>query len=284
MMNCSIGLLSTISHAHSKSIHVIRQATSCTARYVILCVMPLGIGLFALGLIGALIVNYLADVLPRSRGLARVSCRNCATTRPLVSYLFLRRCSACGALPPKRTYMLLVLLPIAFLYLWLVPPHQLELPLAIILVLYLALVVVIDIEHRLILLGTSIFGALLGLAVGIHIHSITPTIIGGAAGYAVMLLLYLFGELFVRLMSRRREAAIDEVALGFGDVNLAGIAGLFLGWPGIAFGLVITVLAGGLFSLLVIVVMLLRRRYRAFSAIPYGPFLALSIAVLLLRP
>jgi len=31
----------------------------------------------------------------------------------------------------------------------------------------------------------------------------------------------------------------DEVALGFGDVNLAGIMGLLLGWPGITAGLVI---------------------------------------------
>ena len=99
-----------------------------------------------------------------------------------------------------------------------------------------------------------------------------------------MLVLYLLGEVFVRQVSRRRGEPVTEVALGFGDVTLAGIAGLFLGWPGIAFGLILTIFAGGVFSLILVLVMLARHRYRAYSAIAYGPFLALSIAVLLLRP
>ena len=131
---------------------------------------------------------------------------------------------------------------------------------------------------------TSIAGALIGLAIGIHLHGIVVTLIGGAVGFGIMLAFYFLGEVFVRYMSKRRNEAIDEVALGFGDVNLAGITGLLLGWPGIILGLMFTILAGGLISLLVVVVMLVRRQYKAFSAIPYGPFMILSIFVLLLRP
>ncbi len=73
----------------------------------------------------------------------------------------------------------------------------------------------------------------------------------------------------------------DEVALGFGDVNLAGILGLLLGWPAIASGLLFAVLAGGLISLFIIVGMLITKKYKAFTAIPYAPFLILSALFLL---
>jgi leader peptidase (prepilin peptidase)/N-methyltransferase len=176
------------------------------------------------------------------------------------------------------------LIPVLTVYLWLVPPRQLEFPLAFILLLFLMLIATIDIEHRLILHMTSIAGAVIGLGMGIHLHGLVPTLIGGAAGFGVMLVFYFLGEVFVRYMSKRRNETIDEVALGYGDVNLAGITGLLLGWPGIILGLLFTILAGGLISLLVVVVMLIRRKYEAFSAIPYGPFMILSILFFLFRP
>lgn len=242
------------------------------------------IALLAIGLVGAVLVAYLADVLPRGEGLGHVRCHKCGQNLAWARFLLFRRCGQCGASPRLRAWVLLVTLPAALLLIRAFPPHQLELPFAIVLLLYLALIVAIDMEHRVILTVTSIFGALLGVGVGTHLHGLGPTLLGGVVGYAAMLVLYLLGELFVRYMSRRRGEPVTEVALGFGDVTLAGIAGLFLGWPGIAFGLILTVFAGGAFSLILILVMLARRRYRAFSAIPYGPFLALSIAVLLLRP
>jgi leader peptidase (prepilin peptidase)/N-methyltransferase len=67
------------------------------------------------------------------------------------------------------------------------------------------------------------------------------------------------------------------VALGFGDVNLAGVIGLMLGWPLIVFGLLFAILLGGAFSLLFVVFMMSRKKYEAFSAIPYAPFLVLSV-------
>jgi leader peptidase (prepilin peptidase)/N-methyltransferase len=168
-------------------------------------------------------------------------------------------------------------------YTWIIPNRIGYWP-GILLFTYFGLVVVIDLEHRLILHKTSIAGALIGLGIGIYLHGVPAALLGGLAGFAIMLLFYLLGELFVRYMSRRRGEAIDEVALGYGDVNLAGIVGLLLGWPAIIFGLLFTILAGGVASLIVIAVMLIRRRYHAFSAIPYGPFLVLSIVLLLLPP
>jgi leader peptidase (prepilin peptidase)/N-methyltransferase len=65
--------------------------------------------------------------------------------------------------------------------------------------------------------------------------------------------------------------------LGFGDVNLSGVIGLMLGWPLILFGLLVAILLGGVFSALYVGFMLARKKYQAFSAIPYAPFLILSV-------
>jgi leader peptidase (prepilin peptidase)/N-methyltransferase len=96
-----------------------------------------------------------------------------------------------------------------------------------------------------------------------------------------MLLLYYFGDLFARWLARRRGQTLDEVALGFGDVNLSGVLGLMLGWPGIIVGLILAIFLGGIFSLLYLLGKIITRRYRTFMAIPYGPFLVASAILLL---
>ncbi len=156
-------------------------------------------------------------------------------------------------------------------------------PLAFILLVYLAVVLVIDLEHRLILHPVSMTGAVLGLGIGIFLRSnqsiiygITSTVLGGGIGFGIMLVFYFVGELFVKRMSKKRGLSSDEVALGFGDVNLSGILGLLLGWRAIFACLFFAILAGGLVSLAIILRMLIARKYKAFTAIPYAPFLILS--------
>jgi prepilin signal peptidase PulO-like enzyme (type II secretory pathway) len=234
-----------------------------------------------LGSVSGWLVNYFADVLPFSRRLSSPRCPECSQPYPWRRYLVLRRCPNCGHNRGLRPWLVLAATLAISIYTWIVPNRIGYWP-GILLFTYFGLVVVIDLEHRLILHNTSIAGALIGLGIGIYLHGIPAALLGGLAGFGIMLLFYLLGELFVRYMSRRRGETIDEVALGYGDVNLAGIVGLLLGWPAIIFGLLFTILAGGLASLIVIAVMLIRRKYHAFSAIPYGPFLVLSIVLLLL--
>ena len=99
-----------------------------------------------------------------------------------------------------------------------------------------------------------------------------------------MFLLYKLGEIFVRIMNKRREEPVDDVALGFGDVNLAGVLGLLLGFPAIVVGLTIGALLGGAGSLVYLVARLLQGKYRAMDALPYGPFLVAGAILLLFFP
>ena len=85
-------------------------------------------------------------------------------------------------------------------------------------------------------------------------------------------------------MARMRGQSEVGVALGFGDVTLAGVLGLILGWPGIMAGLLLAILLGGLVSGIYLIVLVILKRYQLFSAIPYAPFLVLSTIILLYRP
>jgi leader peptidase (prepilin peptidase)/N-methyltransferase len=228
------------------------------------------------------IVNYLADVLPRKRSLAKPFCIKCQADFPWMNYLIWpRRCQNCSSRRGIRVLVVEFCLLVSSLYLVLFSPQkELGFWLSYLLFSYFALVVVIDVEHRLILHSVSIVGFFIALVVGVLLHGIVQTIIGGGVGYLSMMFLYFVGIAFVRLSSKYR-APTDEVALGFGDVNLSGVVGLLLGWPGIGVGLVLTIILSGIVSLGYILIMLVRRQYRSDLAIPFGPFLVASAVLLL---
>jgi prepilin signal peptidase PulO-like enzyme (type II secretory pathway) len=183
----------------------------------------------------------------------------------------------------------------AFAYFWLFPPERLGFPLAMIVLIYFGILTIIDLEHRLILFPTSLVGAVLGLIVGVVVYSreysllgsLGRSLLGGAIGFGIMFLIYQLGTLVARLRARKMQAAgqapDDEEALGGGDVYLAGILGLMLG-PVIVGALVYGVLLGGLVSFVLVILLLLRRRYASdalMTFIPYGPYFIVSAFYLL---
>jgi leader peptidase (prepilin peptidase)/N-methyltransferase len=202
-----------------------------------------------------------------------------------VNYLFWpRRCPHCQQARGRRVWLVEFSGLVVSIWMWLAPPENLGYWLGMIIWIFFGVVTIIDLEHRLILHPISLIGAGLGLAIGIYLHGTTATLLGGVAGFGMMFLLYGLGILFMRISSRMRGQPVEEDALGYGDVNLSGVLGLMLGWPGILAGLTIAILLGGLVSLIYLLVTLATRRYRAFTAIPYGPFLiAAAIALLFFR-
>jgi leader peptidase (prepilin peptidase)/N-methyltransferase len=192
-------------------------------------------------------------------------------------------CGQCGRVRTIRAWCVQIGLTIASVWMWISPPARLGFWMGMVVLAFLALIAVIDLEHRLILHPVSWFGAGLGLLVGILQKGILVTLLGGAAGYGIMFGLYLLGIAFNRLMAKIRNQEVDD-ALGFGDVNLAGIIGLMLGWPEIVGGLLLAILAGGIISGLIMLVMALLRKYKAMTAIPYAPFIILGAIIFLYIP
>jgi len=232
-------------------------------------------------LVGAL-VNYLADILPVKRALTSPVCVACHHEQAWFEYLIWpQRCSHCGKKRSLRVWLVEIVFVAVSLWLWYAPPEEMPYLVGMVLMVYFGTVTVIDLEHRLILHPVSLAGAFLGLGFGLWRHGLTSTLLGGAAGFICMLLLYLLGGLFIRWLAKLRGLDTDEVALGFGDVTLSGVLGLMLGWPGIAAGLILAILLGGAVSLLYLLVTALLGRYRAFTPIPYGPFLIASAVALL---
>lgn len=236
-----------------------------------------------LGLALGMLVNYLSDVLPFHRRLVRPVCLACGAQYPLWRYFFWpRSCSNCRKSRSIRTWLVELFLAISGGLIIVKTPENLGAWLGLVLLAYLVLITVIDLEHRIIMHITSLIGAVLALVIGILLHGIIPTLIGGVVGFGSMLGIYYLGVLFLHFSRRkRRETLKEDEAIGFGDVNLSGIMGLLLGWPGIILGLLLAILLGGVAALIYIVSTLFRRSYHPDLSLPYGPFITSSIFILL---
>ena len=243
-----------------------------------------------LGWVSGLFVNYASDVLPRARRFSQPVCVNCGSEFSWLDYLTFRACRSCGLTRSLRTWIVQIAMTASFAYVWLNTPRALGLPLSLIVLTYFAVITVIDLEHRLILFPTSVFGAALGLIVGTYIYfhgkqysfltSVGSSLLGGVIGFGVMYLVYQLGAVVARYRARKMQAAgqadDEEEAFGGGDVYLAGVIGLMLGSEHILYGLTYGVLLGGLVSVMLIVTTIIQQKYSNRSLmvfIPYAPYL-----------
>ncbi len=240
------------------------------------------IAIILLGWLSGVLINYISDVLPQKRRLVHPYCSNCQEPQPLLNYfLWPRRCPYCSHGRTRRSWFVEFITIFIALWLWTQPSLILGFWLSLLIVVYFGIVVIIDLEHHLIMHPVSIFGSILGLLIGIYLHGLLVTLIGGLAGFGAMLVLYLLGALFARFVVRRSQEGFSDEALGFGDVILGGILGLILGWPAIIGGLFISILLAGAISLIYLLLTILARRYRAFTFIPYGPFMIAGAVALI---
>ena len=242
------------------------------------------------GWIGGWLVNYLADTLPRTRRLSVPACAHCDTPYSIANYLGFGACASCGHRRGMRAWIVQIAMLAVSVYTWF-RPHAMGYALGLVLLTYFGVVVVIDLEHRLILHPTSIVGAVLAAGIGLWLNGIVPTVLGGPAGFGIMLALYYLGVLFSKYRARKMRAAgqeaDEEEALGAGDVILAGILGLVLGWPLIWFTLLLGILLGGIVGILLLIGMLVRGHYGKQALMvfmPYGPYFILSAFFILFLP
>ncbi len=222
-----------------------------------------------IGLLSGLLVNYLADVLPTQRRLA-------------VPLWWPLRAAKVAAYLTTRAILVFAFLLGVGIAVYQFPADGFSGYLLFSIIAYFTLITVIDYEHRLVLHPISILGVLLMGGIGLMRHGLANTLLGGAVGFGLMLVLYFLGDWLGRMMARSRGEPWEETALGFGDVNLSGVIGLLMGWPGVIAALFAGVFAAGIFSALYLVWMMVRRKYSVFSSFAYAPFLSLGTVVMIL--
>lgn len=243
-----------------------------------------------IGWIAGLVVNYLSDVLPFTRRFSQPVCHHCGEPYKWMDYFLFHPCKN-GHIRKTRLWVAQVFILSASIYAWLNPPAKIGYIFGLILIIYFGAIIIIDIEHHLILNPISIFGAVLGLITGSVSHGISATLWGGLGGFLILTGCYYFGALVSYFRAKRMRSAgleaDDEEALGSGDVTLATVLGFMLGWPLIWFSLFLGILLGGFFSLLLVIWLVVTRKYGKNALmvfIPYGPYLVAGAFLIIFFP
>ncbi len=258
------------------------------------------ITLILMGLLGIFtggIINALADDLPRRQNL-RFPHYPDGTPRPLSAWLgitaFLtgQRTSPAGARLSWR-YPLAEIATAGLMLLTLLitgNDQDVSATQQVFYLIYMSifvLITVIDFEHRLILFVVIIPSVIIALLDAI----ITPTqskpdlrdaLLGGLIGFGVFFLLYLGGILFSYVVAKLQGYDLPEVAFGYGDVMLAGLCGIILGWQPLIFAMFITVFLGAFGALVYLAGRKIVGRYDMFTPLPYGPYIVLGTLIMLL--
>ncbi len=131
---------------------------------------------------------------------------------------------------------------------------------------FLVLIFVFDLKHYIIpdkVVYPAIVVAILFIILNLYIvnhKSIIGPLAAGLSASAFFLLIW--------LVSRGKW-------MGFGDVKLAFLMGLFLGWPNILVGLFLAFLMGSIVGLILIAL----KKKKMKSEVPFGPFLVLGTFV-----
>jgi len=244
--------------------------------------------IIAIAIIGwclGVVINWLADSLPFYRKPVVPCCPACTAPFSPIAWFAVPAviarawcCEYCGTRRQTRTLIVELLASAGSigLYFWSSSPASFWM--AFLVSAVFLLIIVIDMEHKLILHVVTFPAAIVFVVIGLlnPEMSLGRTLLGGAVGFGMFFLLYLLGGIFARTIAGGKENADDEIALGFGDVTLATIIGLAVGFPGVIEALLRGILAAGLFSIAFLIYMKMRRRYSAFTPIPYGPFLILG--------
>ena len=238
-----------------------------------------GLLAFSIGASVGSFLNVIADRLPERRSPVspRSHCASCARRIPardlvpVLSYLWLRgRCRNCSERIPARVIAVEVLMGALFTALYLKLGWGVAFGVVGVGVALLVAIAIVDLEHRLIpnrlvipavlvLVVLAPFWPELGIDRAlffeqVHLSSLVNTLIAGAGAFLAFLAI----------------KAVYPAGMGAGDVKMAGMLGLLVGYPGIVVALWVAVVAGGV---LAVGLLALGRRSRK-DAMPFGPFLS----------
>ncbi|HAU30796.1 MAG TPA: prepilin peptidase, partial [Desulfotomaculum sp.] len=181
---------------------------------------------------------------------------------PLFSYFFLKgKCRYCGT-PIHWRYPLVELITgLLFIALYYSLGLNLILLKYLLLACFLVVISFIDLEHYIIpnelviaMLGTGIVMGLLTRELGL-----LSVLLGMLVPFAALTAL----------------ALISSGGMGGGDIKLAGVTGLFLGWPQSIVALILSFFIAGIAGLIMLALKAKKRK----DPIPFGPYYAAGIMI-----
>jgi leader peptidase (prepilin peptidase) / N-methyltransferase len=184
---------------------------------------------------------------------------------PVVSFLVLRgRCRTCQARIPIRVLLVEAGTALLFGWTWLRYGWGVELWLAVGYGCLLLVVAVIDLEHHRILNRLSYPGIAAALLIlpWSPFHRPVGLLLGGLVAGGMLLLI----------------ALAAPAGMGLGDIKLGVLIGLIVGFPEAALAVMLAFVLGGT----IMGGLLLARRVRRKTPVPFGPFLAAGGFVALL--
>jgi leader peptidase (prepilin peptidase)/N-methyltransferase len=212
----------------------------------------------------------LSVVAPRSR------CPECETeieprdNIPVISWLLLgRKCRSCGT-PISARYPLVELATAALFVAAAVRfGADWALPAFCVFLASLLAISLIDVEHYIVpnriiypTLALCIPLLVLAAALGNRWDWLAEAAVGGVAGFLGLFIIHV----------------VQPRGMGFGDVRLAGVIGMMLGWLGlghVALGLFLGFVMAAVIGIALIAIKVRSRK----DAIPFGPFLAAGAAL-----
>ena len=226
-------------------------------------------------------LNLLIDMVPQKRRVTplRGACRECLDASdghrrlPLVPWVLRhRRCPSCSEVASSRYALVEVMAAGLFAAATLRFGVDAALPAYLVFFASLLAVSVIDLEHHIIpnrivyptIVVCLPLLALAALAQG-DMSRLGRALLGAAGAWALLLLVHL----------------ISPTGMGFGDVRLSFVLGLFLGWLSlghVAIGLFLGFVLGAVVGMGLVILAGRNRK----DAVPFGPFLAAGAVVAVL--
>ncbi len=225
-----------------------------------------------LGLIIASFLNVCIDRLPGKSSIVTPPshCDSCGRRLsvkdliPVYSYLRNRgKCAYCGAPIPKRVLGVEIGTGAFFGLLFWHFGLTASFGIAALFSCIFIIIMVIDWEHGLILnkvvYPSLIIAVIISLVLSLNQPDwqiIIDELIGGAAGFILFFLIVM----------------VSRGGMGFGDVKMAGLIGLALGWKIGLVAILIGIILGGVTAIVLLALKIKRRK----QAIPFGPFLSIG--------
>jgi prepilin signal peptidase PulO-like enzyme (type II secretory pathway) len=231
------------------------------------------IALFVLGLLIGSFLNVLADRLPKEEDVlwGRSRCDFCRKTLrwyeliPVASFLLQGgRCLRCKKKLSIQYSLVECFTAVGFVLCAMAFPHSwLLLTAALIIFSSFVVIFVADLKYQIIpdsMVVTTLIGTILWIWQSHALSEIGIRLLVGLVSFGFFYAIWFFTQ---------------GRGMGFGDVKLAGVLGLLLGFPSILFALYCAFLTGAGAG----VILMIARRKTLKSKIAFGPFLLLGVAI-----